>query len=274
MAVITEEYQKLVLDDLSKNKGLYHIVKAGFLELRSIRNHPISKLHPNPEDEFCDPAIGPNYGIVSDYAASIRSAIEYEKTQIVEPLVVAKISNGDYLLLNGHHRWMAAHRVKLDKVPVEIVNPVSVETIIKQINNSARNKCVSFDLDEVLLNKDGKLRSSAPALINELHSCGFDVWVYTGQYISEKKIKKYFSKEHTTVDGIINCFKKKNKSSGSSLGDTFKNKYETLIHIDNALIVCTNTRTKEVSTFDITADESTWASVAINLIKENYEKQL
>lgn len=267
MATVTEEYQKLVLDDLNRNAGLYHIVPAGFFERSRIRNISIEKLHPNPEDEFSDPTIGPNYQIVSDYARDFRSAIEFEKPKIMEPLVVEKLSTGEYMLLNGHHRWMAACRLKLKKVPVEIVNPISVEEIMKTLEKSDRTKCMSFDIDEVLLDTSGSLRSGAGALINELHALGFDVWAYTGQYISERKLQKMFRNHGCEVDGIINCYKRKTKSTGGRLSDSFRNKYRLMCHADNDLIVCVNTQTKDASTEDIVSDNDLWASTVISTLK-------
>lgn len=265
---ITEEYQKLVLDDLDRNSGLYHVVPAGFFERSIIKKMPLSKLHPNPDDEFSDPAIGPNYQIVSDYAKEFLAAIEFEKPKIMDPLVVEKLSTGEYMLLNGHHRWMAACRLNLQKVPVEVVNPVSIETIMKNLEKSERTRCMSFDMDEVLLNSEGNLRPGAAALINELHALGFDVFIYTGQYIPEKKINKMLRKQGTMVEGIINCYKKKTNSEGR-LSTFLKNKYELLSHADNDLLIQVNTKTKDAVTKDIVAREDLWASTLISILKDS-----
>jgi hypothetical protein len=69
--VVTEEYRKTVLDDLERLKGISHVRKAGMLEQLLVRQVPIEKLHPNPDDEFSDPAIGPNYDIVKQYAEDL-----------------------------------------------------------------------------------------------------------------------------------------------------------------------------------------------------------
>ena len=37
-----------------------------------VRSVSCSKLHPNPNDEFCDPEIGPNYSIISCYEGDYR----------------------------------------------------------------------------------------------------------------------------------------------------------------------------------------------------------
>jgi len=41
-------------------------VQAGLPERLLVRKAPVSKLHPNPDDEFCNPSIGPNYKIISN----------------------------------------------------------------------------------------------------------------------------------------------------------------------------------------------------------------
>jgi len=44
-------------------------------------------------------------------------------TSFEEPIMVAKMDHGDYMIVNGHHRWAAAIKVGLDKVRVIVVNP-------------------------------------------------------------------------------------------------------------------------------------------------------
>lgn len=267
MAPITDEFKKLVLDDLERNAGLYHVIKAGTLERKLTKKKEITKIHPNPDDEFTDPEIGPNYGIVSNYADTFRKAIAYEDMSMLEPLVIEKLSTGEFMLLNGHHRWMAAHRVKLEKVPVEIANPVSVEEIEKALENSTRTKCISFDMDEVLFDENKSIRRGAAALFNELHLLGYDVWVYTGQYVSEEKILKMLKKQGTKVDGIINCFKKRTKSTGGRITESFRSKFEKLLHVDNEMITCVDTKTKEVVMEELSKEKDKWAASVLAAVK-------
>ena len=44
-------------------------------------------------------------------------------TSFEEPIMVAKMEQGDYMIVNGHHRWAAAVKLGLDKVRVVVVNP-------------------------------------------------------------------------------------------------------------------------------------------------------
>ena len=64
---IVDEYQKLVLDDVKTYAGICRPVKSSIPARIFIRKLPVNKLHPNPEDEFCDPKIGPSYPIVTNY---------------------------------------------------------------------------------------------------------------------------------------------------------------------------------------------------------------
>ena len=98
-------FQNYLEKELEKTKGLYVPVRAGFLRRLLVRRCACKRLHPNPEDEFCKPTIGPNSGIISKYCQDFRrfgtrSSVEHD----VEPLTVDKIRPSGYLILNGHHR--------------------------------------------------------------------------------------------------------------------------------------------------------------------------
>ena len=112
------------------------------------------KLHPNPDDEFCNPKIGPNYQIISGYEQKIRSSLPYDIPPFDEPLIVQKITPGGYMLLNGHHRWAAARSCDMDPVPIKIVNLTSESDVQQMLSESDRTKRVTFDLDEVVFSSE------------------------------------------------------------------------------------------------------------------------
>lgn len=286
----TEEYRRLVLDDLKTYERLNHPVKTGLIMRLAVRKLPLSKLHPNPQDEFCDPSIGPNYSIVGDYEKSFRQLLRINQDPFGfydEPLMVEKMSTGGYMILNGHHRWMAARRVGMRTVPVHIVNVSKDEEIISAVNKSSRNMCVSFDLDEILLT-DGStypkhkelpfpfdkiyrktLRRNASILINELHSMGFDVWIYSGEYYPETYIRFLFRLHGTKVDGIINGMRhRKNKTL---VREAFSNKYRISLHVDNDDVTCVRTKTREYEMFGIDSVNQDWASEVVSRLRENKE---
>ncbi|MCF0134118.1 MAG: ParB N-terminal domain-containing protein [Blautia sp.] len=283
MSVFNENYQKLVLDDLKNYKDLSQAIPASMPERLLIRELPISRLHPNPEDEFSMPSIGPNYEIVENYARQFRNRKVVGNDLFKDPLIVEKMSTGGYMILNGHHRWFAAHIVKLKKMPVQIANVVPKEEIISKITASPNSMCVSFDLDEVLLT-DGKrvpaedeplpvrllqkktLRKNCCALVRALQKAGFDVWIYTDSHHSEKYIRALFGHHHAKVSGIINCIKKNNYYN--EIRDLFRTKYKYSLHIDNEGIIWVNTETKEYDIIEIQDQKEGWAKEAITHIRK------
>ncbi len=88
---VTQEYQKLVPDDLRKYDGLIHPCKAGFIERHLVKYVPLDRLHPKPEDEFSDPEIGPNYQIVANYVRVFaRNKRDVTKEMFEDSLIVEK----------------------------------------------------------------------------------------------------------------------------------------------------------------------------------------
>ena len=144
-----------------KYKGVYVPVKAGLLRRFLITKLPPDKLHPNPDDEFCFPEIGPNYQIVSNYESEMRQfrndrmgGSVYAHIGAFDPLYVQKIRPDGYMILNGHHRWAAARRVGLKTVDVKIVDLTQQSDIKKMLSSARHDKRVTLDLDEVVFCSD------------------------------------------------------------------------------------------------------------------------
>lgn len=112
-----------VREDLALYDGKRELVKAGFFERHFVKSAPPSSLHVNPDDEFCDPNIGPNNEILQKYSSEIRKRQGLHQKIFDSPIEVAKMKPEGYMILNGHHRWLAAVKKDLKKVPIEIVNP-------------------------------------------------------------------------------------------------------------------------------------------------------
>ena len=68
------EFEKYLAQKLKEDEGRLVPVKASARERLLVKKADIKKLHPNPEDEFCDPAIGPNDRIIADYVQKIRNS--------------------------------------------------------------------------------------------------------------------------------------------------------------------------------------------------------
>ena len=118
----TEDIIRFIQDDAAKYRGNCELVKAGFLERLLVHSVDIEKLHPNPDDEFCDPAVGPNPEIMQHYSQGIRKS-DIVGNPFGEAIAVNKLKSGGYMILNGHHRYAAALKNDLRKVPVKIMNP-------------------------------------------------------------------------------------------------------------------------------------------------------
>lgn len=284
MAVLSEDYKALVLEDMARYDGLSKPVRASVIERLLTKQLDIKKLHPNPFDEFSVTDIGPNYGIVNDYAASMRDAQWQSKKVINEPIVIEKMSVGGYMILNGHHRWLAAHRAGIKKVPVQVVNVAPDEEIFEIIYKSNNTKCVSIDLDEVLLaDRDTYpegvkvsfifqklfpkiLRYNSGTLINELRSEGFDVWIYTNNFHSTEYINGLLKHQHTKVDGIVNGLAR--KKTKDTLKNAFISKYNYSLHIDNDGIICVNNLRRTFESTDISTTQNTWAADVMKQVRQ------
>lgn len=285
MPQVSKDYQEMVLNDLKNYGGLTKAVKASWLERMLVRKVSVKKLHPNPDDEFSDPEIGPSYAIVTKYAQRF-SAIMLGKAKVgddeMERLVVEKMATGGYMILNGHHRWMGAARAGCGRVPIEIVNPIHDEEIISTIERSEHSMCVSIDLDEVLLT-DGSvypkdkhllfpfniiykqsLRRNAGVMIRELQRMGFDVWVYTGSYHSSRYFNTLFGLHKAKVTGIINGMAHRKSKSGLQMA--FRKKYKLSIHVDNSGILWVDTQTKAYDSVNIDPQRD-WANQVYDTIK-------
>lgn len=280
----SEEYKALVLEDLTTFEGLSKPVRASILERLLVKKVNINRLHPNPTDEFTKENIGPNYKIVGDYANSMRQAQIHSAAVIDEPIIVEKMSTGGYMILNGHHRWMAAHRTGIKRVPVQIVNVAPDDEIFEIIKNSNKNMCVSIDLDEVLLAErssypeDAKpsyvskklfpriLRYHSGALINELRNSGFDVWLYTDHFHSSEYIEVLLKHQKTNVDGIVNALSRRTTKGG--LRKAFIDKYKYSIHIDNEEIICVNNESRDYYSVELKTSQNNWAADVIKQIRQ------
>lgn len=119
----TDKLGKRIQEEVAKYQNRRETVRASILEVLSTRFLSPDQMHPNPEDEFCDPDVGPNESIVEQYVEEAMKNLECGTDSFDEAIMVAKMKEGDYLIINGHHRWAAAVKVELKRVRVTIANP-------------------------------------------------------------------------------------------------------------------------------------------------------
>lgn len=279
MVITNEVYNEYVTADIKNHEGLYHMAKSSLIaRCRTWKIHP-SKLHPNPNDEFSMPDMGPNWNIIGDYEKSVR--LHYKRCEDLfdDPIIVTKLDKGGYMILNGHHRWLACINLRIPKVPIRIVNATQDEDIIKIISKSKRNHCITIDFDEVLFSDDiqdtaaeipfpqnliykKNIRENASLLIREFRRMGYDVWVYTGSYLSEQYIQGLFLTNHCHVDGIVNGLN--GKKNPTKLREHFRNKYNTILHVDNETLTFVNPKTQKYEIIDLNTSMEAWASAVVS----------
>ena len=279
-----------VANDLEKQKGVYIPVRASLLERLIVRKASVTKLHPNAEDEFSMDSVGPSYRIIGEYETKFREALRLERRVFDEPLTVEKLRPNGYLLLNGHHRWAAAMRCGIKKVPIKIINCATESDIQKILERSQHDKRVAIDLDEVIFRPEDykylekksftfpfsnrfkqRIRLGIPALFYYLVKHGYDIWVYAADYYSIDDIQKFFKAYSVHVDGIITGVGKQeqnNTEGAKRMKELIANKYAMTLHIDNESILETHTKEKEFEEHELHSSEEDWAKNAIAVIEE------
>lgn len=290
-------FMKFLEEKIKAYEGVMVPVKASQAERLLTKKVDINKLHPNPDDEFCMPSIGPNYGIINSYVQKFSRYNSMQVDAFNDPLMVEKVHPDGYMILNGHHRWAAALRLGFKKVPVKIVNLTQQTDIEKMLAASKHDKRVSLDLDETIFcgpndtpekplpfpnNKIYKMRirRGIPALMHYFSSNGYDLWVYSADYYSLDYIRAFFKMYSVKVDGVITGTGRKEKSYYTAKKKTDKliaGKYNETIHIDRDLIVKTYKDLALFEEFKVDPDSPSWAKEVVRCIKEadkNAEKSI
>ena len=138
---------------------------------------------------------------------------------------------------------------------------------------------VSFDLDEVLFVSPKthktepelpfplrniyheRLRLGTPELIWELQKRGYEVWVYTSSFRSEKYIRRLFRCYGVRFDGIVNGQRHLKEVQGNkqtTLPQKLPNHYRISLHIDDEAIVCTMGRQYGYNVYQLNAQDDDW----------------
>ena len=60
-------FEAFLEEEVRKVRGVSRPVRAGLLYRLTVSKASPRRIHPNPEDEFCDPRVGPSYSIISRY---------------------------------------------------------------------------------------------------------------------------------------------------------------------------------------------------------------
>lgn len=284
------QLMELVINDIESQKGVAIPVHASLFERLIVRTASCKNIHPNPEDEFSIEKVGPSYKIIGEYETKFRDAMRMDRSPIDDPLMVEKLRPHGYLLLNGHHRWAAAMRCGIKKVPIKIINCATESDIKTILEKSQHDKRATIDLDEVIFRSPDyeylekkalffpfsvrfkkRVRLGIPALLYNLSKSGYDIWVYARDFYSIDDIQKFFKAYSVHVDGILTGVDKhtQNKSERAArVRELINNKYDTTLHIDNNTIVETHGKTGDFEEYEINVPEADWSKKAIAIVEE------
>ena len=281
-------FDEFLAQEVQNAKGLYFPVKTGILRRLLTREAWCEDLHPNPEDEFCVPKIGPNYKIISEYQQQFVDALKISHHYYEgEPIIVERTHPDGYRIINGHHRWAAALRIGQAKIPVKVVNLTHEEDVKKILENSTHTKRAALDLDEVVFQESGplesampfpwnklykeRLRLGVPALFHFLARNGYDIWLYSSNYYSTDYIRNYFRKYHVKVDGFIAAIGKRAKAaeeSGKKLEKMISDKYLYTVHIDRGMVLQIFSGKKDFRDIELSGEDSDWSKEVMAAVEE------
>ena len=284
------EFEKYLAQKLKEDEGRLVPVKASARERLFVKKADIKKLHPNPEDEFCDPAIGPNDRIISDYVQKIRNSATLNMEPWEEPIIVEKVHPDGYRILNGHHRWAAALKTGCNPVKISIVNLTQATDIERMIRSSKHDRRVTLDLDELVFCGEGsgvplekalpfpanriykeRMRLGIPALLHFLGEQGYDIWVYSARYYSIEYIRHYFRRYSVKVDGIVTGAGRRMSKERNELAKRTEkmiaDQYGETLHIDRDLVLQTVCDTRSFAEYPVEAEPEAWSGAVIEIIK-------
>ncbi len=279
-------FEKHLEDEIAKYNGISFPVKAGMLQCLLIKKLPCLKLHPNPDDEFSMPGVGPSFRIISEYEKKFRRNEELDNKDTEERIVVEKMHPDGYMIINGHHRWAAYYKIGRKTVPVEVVNLTHDEDIRKMLANANHDRRVTFDLDEVVFCADEnepaekkpgfpfgsiykeRIRLGIPALFKYLYQRGYDIWVYSSKFYSMDYIGNLMKKYHVEITGIVTGTSKKtaaDKKGKKEIDSLLAKKYKYTLHIDRDTVLMINNSTGDFEEYPIDKEKGNWSQGVMDI---------
>ena len=287
MADSSKWFEEILEEKISRTKGRAIPVRSGFLRCLLVRQVSCSRLHPNPDDEFCRPEVGPAYPVISQYEHQFANTLKHSYRYCDEPLTVERIYPEGYMILNGHHRWAAAVRLGYKKIPVKIVNLTQTEDIYDMLRRAKNSRRVTLDLDEVVFCREDseeaekalpfhlkrlypeRLRRGIPGLFYYLAAHGYDVWVYSAGYYSLDYIKYLFRHYHAPVTGIVTGTGRKRRdiqNKKKEIQEEIAKQYSCTIHIDREMLLKTAGRDSAFEEYRFSGDPDTWVQEILSVI--------
>ena len=278
MAVKTQ-FEQFIAEEIETNRGRLVPVKAPLAERIFVRKAHWNRLHPNPDDEFCFPSIGPNYGIISNYEQMITESRRTGSAVWKDPIIVEKVHPDGYMILNGHHRWGAAVRTNYSPLAISM-------DVERMVARSRHDKRVTLDLDELVFCSDSeeaepplsfpfnrwykmRIRRGIPALLHYLSKLDYDVWAYSSSYYSYEYIRAYFRHYSVRFDGIITGIARKGKlheAANARMSKLLYNQYGETLHIGRDMILRTGKNVTPYEVYRVEDGDDTWVQTVMNIV--------
>lgn len=148
---------------------------------------------------------------------------------------------------------------------------------------------VSFDLDEVLfvspqthktepplgfpfrLIFKERLRQGTPDVIRTLQRMGYEVWVYTSSFRSERYIRTLFRLYGVRFDGIVNGhrhLREVQRDNKTVLPQKLPNRYRISLHIDDEAVICSLGPQYGFKAYQLDAQDDEWKEKIIARAEE------
>ena len=290
MAAVKTELSEFVANDIKKYEGVRMPLRTSFLKRTFKRWTKVVNIHPNPDDEFCFPNVGPNYSIISDYEKKMK--LEMKRggnpwNRIDDRLMVEGMYPDGYMLINGHHRWAAAKKLGIKKAPIKILNLMHADDIIDIIERSKNNKRVAIDLDALIFVNEAehpvekrlpfpanrrykqRIRLGFPALCRFFQSRGYDVWVFTSEYCSVDNIRGLLKKYHVEPDGIITASGRIEKTTEykKRIREIIKKKYLRTLTLYDDIMIVVNSQSGASDQIPLEGKANEWVLSVENAVK-------
>lgn len=138
---------------------------------------------------------------------------------------------------------------------------------------------VSFDLDEVLFVSPRthktepplpfpwdrifpeRLRLGVPELIRSLQASGYQVWIYTSSFRSERYIRRLFRRYGVRLDGIVNGerhLREVQRDRKEPLPQKLPNRYRISLHVDDEAVIASWGREFGFNTYLLSDEDDEW----------------
>ncbi len=148
---------------------------------------------------------------------------------------------------------------------------------------------VSFDLDEVLFVSPQthrtepplpfplgrvfreRLRLGTPDLVNKLQKMGYEVWIYTSSFRSDRYIRLLFRLHGVRFDGIVNAarhLKEVQKGNRTALPQKMPSKYRISLHVDDEEAICSAAGQFGFRAYRLEAQDDDWKEKIISYAEQ------